>query len=209
VLYRTSVQSALCTLRMHAVENNRLASYVFNHKDKSNGRRCSAVTLSTIGHSLLWYNLLAIQNTIVHDEAVPTSCNRQIHDVSIAGVTRRQDAIAIYDKMHSSRSETRLLQGLFPLIRLNIIYYLLFICIRLRRSIKVEENQNTTSHTVLYILCTRIPVSASEPRCSIILVHVICLTFISKHVYFDNKTQFNPIPRHKRKFKNYWKWKLL
>jgi len=29
--------------------------------------------------------------------------------------------------------------------------------------------------TVLYILCTRIPVSASEPRCSIISVHFICL----------------------------------
>jgi len=54
-------------------------------------------------------------------------------------------------------------------------------------------------HTVLYIyiyiyicFCTRIPVSASEPRCSIILVHVICvMTFISTHVYFDNKIQFN------------------
>jgi len=30
-------------------------------------------------------------------------------------------------------------------------------------------------HTVLYISCTRIPVSASEPRCSIISVHFICL----------------------------------
>jgi len=47
-------------------------------------------------------------------------------------------------------------------------------------------------HTVLYIyFCTRIPVSASEPRCSIILVHVICLTLVSTHVYFDNKIQFN------------------
>jgi len=26
---------------------------------------------------------------------------------------------------------------------------------------------------------TRIPVSTSEPRCSVILVHVICLTFVS------------------------------
>jgi len=33
-------------------------------------------------------------------------------------------------------------------------------------------------HTVLYIFCTRAPVSASEPRCSIISVHY-CLTFIS------------------------------
>jgi len=49
-------------------------------------------------------------------------------------------------------------------------------------------------HTVFYIyFCTRIPVSASEPRCSIILMHVICITFISKHVYFDNKIQFNSI----------------
>jgi len=51
-------------------------------------------------------------------------------------------------------------------------------------------------HTVLYIyFWTRIVVetetSASEPRCSIILVHVICLTFVSTHVYFDNKIQFN------------------
>jgi len=30
-------------------------------------------------------------------------------------------------------------------------------------------------HTALYIFCTRIPVSASEPRCSIISVHFICL----------------------------------
>jgi len=31
-------------------------------------------------------------------------------------------------------------------------------------------------HTVLYIfLCKRIPASASESRCSIILVHFICL----------------------------------
>jgi len=43
----------------------------------------------------------------------------------------------------------------------------------------------------LYIFCTRTPVSVSEPRCSIILVHVICLTFISTHVKFDNKIQFN------------------
>jgi len=47
-------------------------------------------------------------------------------------------------------------------------------------------------HTVFYIyFCTRIPASASEPRFSIILVHVICLTFISTHMYFDNKIQFN------------------
>jgi len=45
-------------------------------------------------------------------------------------------------------------------------------------------------HTVFYIyLCTRIPVRASEPWCSIILVHVICLNFVSTHVYFDNKIQ--------------------
>jgi len=30
-------------------------------------------------------------------------------------------------------------------------------------------------HTVLYIFCTRIPVSASDPMCSIISVHFICL----------------------------------
>jgi len=49
-------------------------------------------------------------------------------------------------------------------------------------------------HTVFYIyFCTRIPVSASEPRCPIILAHVICLTFISTHVYCDNKIQFNSI----------------
>jgi len=49
-------------------------------------------------------------------------------------------------------------------------------------------------HIVFHIyFCTRIPVSASEPRCSIILVHVICLTFVSTHVYFDNKIQFNSI----------------
>jgi len=54
-------------------------------------------------------------------------------------------------------------------------------------------------HTVLYIyFCTRIPVSASEPRCSIFLVHVICLIFISTHVYFDNsiQIQFNSMPIH-------------
>jgi len=47
-------------------------------------------------------------------------------------------------------------------------------------------------HTVFYIyFFTRIPVSAYEPRCSIILVHVVCLTFVSTLVYFDNKIQFN------------------
>jgi len=46
----------------------------------------------------------------------------------------------------------------------------------------------------IYIyFCTRIPVSASAPRCSIILVHLICLTFVSTHVYFDNKIQLNSI----------------
>jgi len=49
-------------------------------------------------------------------------------------------------------------------------------------------------HTVIYrYFCTKIPVSASGPRCSIILVHVICLTLISTHVYIDNKIQFNSI----------------
>jgi len=49
-------------------------------------------------------------------------------------------------------------------------------------------------HTDFYIyFCKRMPVSASEPRCSIILVHVICLNFVSTHVYFDNKIQFNSI----------------
>jgi len=49
-------------------------------------------------------------------------------------------------------------------------------------------------HTAFYIyFCTRIYVSASEPRCSIILVHVICLTLISAHVHFDNTIQFNSI----------------
>jgi len=47
-------------------------------------------------------------------------------------------------------------------------------------------------HTVLYIyFCTKIPISAAEPKCSIILVHVICLTFVSTNVYCDNKIQFN------------------
>jgi len=47
-------------------------------------------------------------------------------------------------------------------------------------------------HAVFYIyFCTRIPVSASKPRCTIILLHVICLTFVSTYVYFDNKIQFN------------------
>jgi len=35
--------------------------------------------------------------------------------------------------------------------------------------------------------------SASEPRCSTILVHAIWQTFISTHVYFDNKIQFNSL----------------
>jgi len=49
-------------------------------------------------------------------------------------------------------------------------------------------------HTFIYIyFCTRIPVSASEHRCSIILVHVICVTFVFTHLYFDNKIQFNSI----------------
>jgi len=52
-------------------------------------------------------------------------------------------------------------------------------------------------HTVSYIyFCTRIPVSASEPRFSIISVQVIYvywLTFISTHVYLDNTIQFNSI----------------
>jgi len=39
----------------------------------------------------------------------------------------------------------------------------------------------------------RIPVSASEPRCSIIFVHVIGQTFVSTHVYFDNTIQFNTV----------------
>jgi len=47
-------------------------------------------------------------------------------------------------------------------------------------------------HTAFYIyFCSRIHVSASEPRCSIILVHVMCLTFISTHVYLIIK--FNSI----------------
>jgi len=38
-------------------------------------------------------------------------------------------------------------------------------------------------HIVFYInCCTGIPISASEPRCSIVLVHVICLTFVYLHM---------------------------
>jgi len=49
-------------------------------------------------------------------------------------------------------------------------------------------------YIILYIyFCTRIPVSASEHRCSVILVPVICLTFVSTHVHFDNQIQFNSI----------------
>jgi len=40
-------------------------------------------------------------------------------------------------------------------------------------------------HTVFYIFCTSISGCASDPRCYIILLQVIiCLTFISTHVYF-------------------------
>jgi len=46
---------------------------------------------------------------------------------------------------------------------------------------------------ILFLYIYFIPVSASEPWCFIILVHVICLTFVSRHVYFDNKIQFNSI----------------
>jgi len=52
-------------------------------------------------------------------------------------------------------------------------------------------------HTVFYMyFCTRIPVSASEPRCSIILVHVICLTFVSTHTLIIKFTSIQYVFRY-------------
>jgi len=48
-------------------------------------------------------------------------------------------------------------------------------------------------HTVFIYIFVQGYLPLSLYRCSIILVHVICLTFVSRHVYFDTKIQFNSI----------------